>query len=281
MVGFKNVCGLLGESVLVNGSLGGISSFLRALKQDAGMFNGIVLIRFMHLSHYVLCGRCSVYGAMVLVLILGKEYDIGVLLWCLGVSSLYALIELLCVNGFGGLQLKRTCYGLGLLKLFMAKMGKMVADSRLVTSHWRSILQKWKPLKIKGYLHLNNFSRRKDLQWCEILIFGEDLWQEDMVNWTLVPFRRAPRCGVERDQLTDLTNLRGRFPEVSNQTRWIKGVPIKVNIHAWKVRMDCLPTRFNISGEILPVGGTVAFHGSAYVRLNGFLDRNLQIPIQA
>ncbi|GKA04677.1 hypothetical protein Tco_0683797 [Tanacetum coccineum] len=38
-----------------------------------------------------------------------------------------------------------------------------------------------------------------------------------------------------------------RFPEVSTQTRWIKAVPIKVNIHAWKVRMDCLPTRLNIS----------------------------------
>ncbi|GJU50064.1 RNA-directed DNA polymerase, eukaryota [Tanacetum coccineum] len=38
-----------------------------------------------------------------------------------------------------------------------------------------------------------------------------------------------------------------RFSEVSTQTRWIKAVPIKVNIHAWKVRMDCLPTRLNIS----------------------------------
>ncbi|GJR28142.1 hypothetical protein Tco_1104374 [Tanacetum coccineum] len=33
-----------------------------------------------------------------------------------------------------------------------------------------------------------------------------------------------------------------RFPKVSTQTRWIKAVPIKVNIHAWKVRwIGCLP----------------------------------------
>ncbi|GJV15041.1 RNA-directed DNA polymerase, eukaryota, reverse transcriptase zinc-binding domain protein [Tanacetum coccineum] len=52
----------------------------------------------------------------------------------LGVSSLYALNRALMCKWFGGLQLKRTCYGLGLLKLFMVKMGRMVADSRLVTS---------------------------------------------------------------------------------------------------------------------------------------------------
>ncbi|GKD59489.1 hypothetical protein Tco_1296998 [Tanacetum coccineum] len=36
------------------------------------------------------------------------------------------------------------------------------------------------------------------------------------------------------------------LPEVSTKTRWITGVPIKVNIHAWKVKLDCLPTRLNI-----------------------------------
>nr|GEW16459.1 RNA-directed DNA polymerase, eukaryota, reverse transcriptase zinc-binding domain protein [Tanacetum cinerariifolium] len=38
-----------------------------------------------------------------------------------------------------------------------------------------------------------------------------------------------------------------RLPIVSTTTRWIKEVPIKVNILAWKVRLDCLPTRWNIS----------------------------------
>ncbi|GKC01021.1 RNA-directed DNA polymerase, eukaryota, reverse transcriptase zinc-binding domain protein, partial [Tanacetum coccineum] len=35
--------------------------------------------------------------------------------------------------------------------------------------------------------------------------------------------------------------------EVASKTRWIKTVPIKVNVHAWKVKLDCLPTRLNIS----------------------------------
>nr|GEZ06280.1 RNA-directed DNA polymerase, eukaryota, reverse transcriptase zinc-binding domain protein [Tanacetum cinerariifolium] len=37
------------------------------------------------------------------------------------------------------------------------------------------------------------------------------------------------------------------LPEVSSKTRWINKVPIKVNIHAWKVKLDCLPTKINIS----------------------------------
>ncbi|GJS32612.1 RNA-directed DNA polymerase, eukaryota [Tanacetum coccineum] len=34
---------------------------------------------------------------------------------------------------------------------------------------------------------------------------------------------------------------------VSSKTRWVNEVPKKVNIHAWKVKLDCLPTRLNIS----------------------------------
>nr|GEW85681.1 RNA-directed DNA polymerase, eukaryota, reverse transcriptase zinc-binding domain protein [Tanacetum cinerariifolium] len=93
-------------------------------------------------------------------------------------------------------------------------------------------------------------------------------------------FRRAPRSGVEQSQLADLlTMIEGvslvsmndmwvwslegsgnfsvasvrkliddrRLPDVSSKTRWIKAVPIKVNVHAWKVRLDSLPTRLNIS----------------------------------
>ncbi|GKC76475.1 RNA-directed DNA polymerase, eukaryota, reverse transcriptase zinc-binding domain protein [Tanacetum coccineum] len=45
-----------------------------------------------------------------------------------------------------------------------------------------------------------------------------------------------------------------RLPEVSTKTRWIKAMPIKVNVHAWKVRLDCLPTRLNISRRGMDIG---------------------------
>ncbi|GKC65640.1 RNA-directed DNA polymerase, eukaryota, reverse transcriptase zinc-binding domain protein [Tanacetum coccineum] len=39
------------------------------------------------------------------------------------------------------------------------------------------------------------------------------------------------------------------LPDSSKKTRWIKEVPIKINVHAWKVSNNGLPTRFNISGR--------------------------------
>nr|GEW88878.1 RNA-directed DNA polymerase, eukaryota [Tanacetum cinerariifolium] len=37
------------------------------------------------------------------------------------------------------------------------------------------------------------------------------------------------------------------LPSVGNETRWINVVPIKINVFAWKVCLDKLPTRFNLS----------------------------------
>ncbi|GJY79372.1 hypothetical protein Tco_0485173 [Tanacetum coccineum] len=83
-------------------------------------------------------------------------------------------------------------------------------------------------------------------------------------------FRRVPRGGVEQEQYialmdqvhdVSLVPMRARriwslkssgefsvasvrkliddkmLPEVANKTRWIKNVPIKVNVLAWKVRL--------------------------------------------
>ncbi|GJV49210.1 RNA-directed DNA polymerase, eukaryota [Tanacetum coccineum] len=92
-------------------------------------------------------------------------------------------------------------------------------------------------------------------------------------------FRRDPRGSVEKAQFdsmlekvegTLLADMRDRWmlslegsgdfsvasvrklldgnmlPEVASKTRWIKAMPIKVNVHAWRVKLDCLPTRINI-----------------------------------
>nr|GEY41007.1 RNA-directed DNA polymerase, eukaryota [Tanacetum cinerariifolium] len=65
-------------------------------------------------------------------------------------------------------------------------------------------------------------------------------------------FRRAPRSVFGRFGYFSVASVRKliddkRLPDVSSKTRWIKAVPIKVNVHAWKVRLDNLPTRLNIS----------------------------------
>nr|GEW62619.1 RNA-directed DNA polymerase, eukaryota [Tanacetum cinerariifolium] len=105
---------------------------------------------------------------------------------------------------------------------------------------------------------------------------GMKLSQHSLVS----SFRRHPRGGIEQEQLGNLKSLvqgvilvpmedrwkwepesLGDFSvasartlidaktllEVDSRTRWITYVPIKVNVHAWKVKIDALPTRFNVS----------------------------------
>ncbi|GKB27724.1 hypothetical protein Tco_0867125 [Tanacetum coccineum] len=106
-------------------------------------------------------------------------------------------------------------------------------------------------------------------------VFWEDTWSEGgkLKN-------RSPRGGAEQEQFDEVVDLvkvimlapvldrwtwalesSGDFsvdlvrklidvkllPGVDYKTRLIKFVPIKVNVHAWKVMSDSLPTRFNIS----------------------------------
>ncbi|GJW04914.1 RNA-directed DNA polymerase, eukaryota, reverse transcriptase zinc-binding domain protein [Tanacetum coccineum] len=69
-------------------------------------------------------------------------------------------------------------------------------------------------------------------------------------------FRRNPRGGAEQSLEGSgefsVASVRKfidgvLLPEVTSKMRRIKEVPIKVNVHAWKIKLDCLPTRLNIS----------------------------------
>nr|GEX45670.1 RNA-directed DNA polymerase, eukaryota, reverse transcriptase zinc-binding domain protein [Tanacetum cinerariifolium] len=102
-------------------------------------------------------------------------------------------------------------------------------------------------------------------------------------------FRRDPRGGVEQVQFDllmtkvaniSLVNLRDRWirslegsgdfsvasvkklidnhtlSNIATRTRWIKEVPIKVNVLTWKIKLDYLPTRLNISRRVEENGVT-------------------------
>ncbi|GJY99285.1 RNA-directed DNA polymerase, eukaryota [Tanacetum coccineum] len=47
------------------------------------------------------------------------------------------------------------------------------------------------------------------------------------------------------------------FPVIHSATRWVKYVPLKVNIMAWKIKMDGLPTRMNISRRGIEIDSIV------------------------
>nr|GEV78375.1 RNA-directed DNA polymerase, eukaryota [Tanacetum cinerariifolium] len=65
----------------------------------------------------------------------------------------------------------------------------------------------------------------------------------DRWTWTLANSGEFSVASVR--QLIDDKTL----PKVDSKTRWIKYVPIKVNVLAWKVKSDSLPTRFNVSRQ--------------------------------
>ncbi|GJZ47453.1 RNA-directed DNA polymerase, eukaryota, reverse transcriptase zinc-binding domain protein [Tanacetum coccineum] len=125
---------------------------------------------------------------------------------------------------------------------------------------------------LMGFIH-KNMGNEVDIR------FWEDKWRGDNTFQSDFP-RIAPRAGAEELQYIQLVKIMEGFtlfdskdrwrwsleccgeftvasvrnlldanslPVVSSKTRWIKAVPIKVNIHAWKVKLDILPTRLNIS----------------------------------
>ncbi|GKA82972.1 RNA-directed DNA polymerase, eukaryota [Tanacetum coccineum] len=72
----------------------------------------------------------------------------------------------------------------------------------------------------------------------------------DKINDSITSsFRRFVRGGVESFQLDHLNSCWKPFflPKGDKPTRWVKSVPIKVNVFAWKLFLDRLPTRFNLA----------------------------------
>ncbi|GJS64789.1 RNA-directed DNA polymerase, eukaryota, reverse transcriptase zinc-binding domain protein [Tanacetum coccineum] len=117
-------------------------------------------------------------------------------------------------------------------------------------------------------------------------------------------FRRLSRGGTESEQLNELSSklscvilpqtqdrwvwsLEGlgefsvasirkvlddfKLPEVLSQTRWNSAVPCKINIFAWKVRLDKLPTRLNLSLRVLDIESILCPLCGSYVESSSHL----------
>nr|GEY85346.1 RNA-directed DNA polymerase, eukaryota [Tanacetum cinerariifolium] len=123
--------------------------------------------------------------------------------------------------------------GIGVVIIaLLGEDGKIGKKSKTCyTSIWIDIINEMERLKKRGGLDLMSFIHSKlgdgkhtkfwDVSWC-----GSGDYSVSLV--------RALIDGVS-------------LPEVSTKTRWIKEVPIKINVHTWKVKLNCLPTRLNIS----------------------------------
>ncbi|GKE55101.1 RNA-directed DNA polymerase, eukaryota, partial [Tanacetum coccineum] len=61
------------------------------------------------------------------------------------------------------------------------------------------------------------------------------------------------------------------LPSSDYITRWNKSVPIKVNVHAWKVMTSSLPTRFNIFRRGILIDSIICVNCEVGVESSGHL----------
>ncbi|GKA60744.1 RNA-directed DNA polymerase, eukaryota [Tanacetum coccineum] len=134
----------------------------------------------------------------------------------------------------------------------------------------------WNDPWLDGEILKSSFHRAFALETCKSISVASKLNHPSLTH----SFRRLPRGGVEEDQVSLLSqrindvvlpdsndrwtwNLEGSglfsvksarrviddtlLPSAGVPTRWIKIIPIKVNILAWRVCLDKIPTRFNLS----------------------------------
>ncbi|GKB98503.1 RNA-directed DNA polymerase, eukaryota, reverse transcriptase zinc-binding domain protein [Tanacetum coccineum] len=198
----------------------------------------------------------------------------------LGVSSLFALNRALMFKWVWRFVSQKNSLWARVIKALYGedgKIGKKFHSS--YPSIWLTIINEFEALKLQG-IDLFSFLTPK-LGNGVTTSFWDVAWRGDIAFKRLVPrlyaletrkniavavklshgsledsFRRKPRGGVEQAQLELLKDkVGGLFSAICTidgvglytKTSWIKAVPIKINVHAWKVKHDCLPTRFKIS----------------------------------
>nr|GEV21485.1 RNA-directed DNA polymerase, eukaryota, reverse transcriptase zinc-binding domain protein [Tanacetum cinerariifolium] len=88
----------------------------------------------------------------------------------------------------------------------------------------------------RGGVEQAQFDRLKEMVECVNLSNSND-----KLSWSLVGSGDFSVSSVRKLIDNDI------IPKCISKMIWIKEVPIKINVHAWKVIHDYLPTRFNIS----------------------------------
>nr|GEW29762.1 RNA-directed DNA polymerase, eukaryota, reverse transcriptase zinc-binding domain protein [Tanacetum cinerariifolium] len=191
----------------------------------------------------------------------------------LGVSSLYAINRGLMCKWVWRFFAYKSLLWSKVIKAIHGPEGGLITDvKRGVRSTWTSIMQEVKKLQNQGVLK-DVFPRLYALERHQNVTIHTKLIDYSLVN----SFRRNPRSGVEEFQLDNLSRLvstitlssvvdryvwslensgefsvksirkvidANLFPVIHSATRWVKSVPLKVNIMAC---MDGLPTKMSIS----------------------------------
>ncbi|GJY10404.1 RNA-directed DNA polymerase, eukaryota [Tanacetum coccineum] len=170
-------------------------------------------------------------------------------------------------------------YGLCDLRLFMGEEGNLTGclwmDLQWRSNCWTSIVHEVRVLQGRG-INVADYIQFKAGEWGEhaITISKKKLKEVELRDGilyslaeflgiaTLVPCEDRYVWTLESDGVFSVASIRkeidgNRFQDVSLPTRWVKSVPIKVNIIAWKVKSNALPTRFNISRRGMDIDSIV------------------------
>ncbi|GJR46170.1 RNA-directed DNA polymerase, eukaryota, reverse transcriptase zinc-binding domain protein [Tanacetum coccineum] len=142
----------------------------------------------------------------------------------LRIASLYALNRGLMFKWFWRFYSKTHLYGIGSSRLYMGK------------------LEAWMKAKRGGGVEQEQFEELWTLVNDIRLVPMGDRW-----TWNLSSSGEFSVSSVRR--LIDDKIL----PDDVQKTRWVRFVPIKVNVIAWKVKSNSLPTRFDISRRGIPL----------------------------
>ncbi|GJZ55372.1 RNA-directed DNA polymerase, eukaryota [Tanacetum coccineum] len=221
-------------------------SFQRVV--DNGMFNGIKLSSSLSISHLFYADDAVFMGQ-----------------WCDGnISTLIHVLE--CFYRASGLRInmskskilgvnvdsdkvKGAASKLGclILKTPFTYLGSKVGGSMSQVHAWNEVidrvknwLSKWKMKTLsivgRGGVEQDQFNELSALVHDVSLIPMSDRWKWDLES-SRDFFIASVRKIIADNSLSD----------VDSKTRWKKYMSIKVNVHAWKVKTDSLPTRFNVS----------------------------------
>ncbi|GJZ18722.1 RNA-directed DNA polymerase, eukaryota [Tanacetum coccineum] len=181
--------------------------------------------------------------------------------------------------------------GCSVMKAPFKYLGVMVGGNASLVKAWDDTINKLKmrclSLWNDLWIVIRAFRRYKFPRLYALDINKECTVADKMVASFTSSFRREVRGGAESLQLTQILDLLGTvilsnmedrwiwdlngdgefcvkdvrnlldatfLPKADSPTRWIKTIPIKVNILAWKVSLDRLPTRSNLArrGVLVP-----------------------------
>nr|GEW00408.1 RNA-directed DNA polymerase, eukaryota [Tanacetum cinerariifolium] len=240
-------------SILINGSPTEEFQFFRGLKQgdplspfifilimeslhisfqhvvDVGLFTGINISFMVNLSHLASGLRINMYKSKIM-----------------GVNVEDAKVKTAA-----------TKLGCLVLKTPFTYLGTKVGDNMSRKHAWNEVeekvisrLSRWKMKTL--FIGVIKAIYEEDGSFDKVGVSGGRTCRTSIVPEVKVLQGRRYTWSLENDGTFSVASIckvidGNRFQEVSLSTRWVKSVPIKVNILAWKVKSNALPTRFNIS----------------------------------